>query len=136
MRFKLELAPASSRVGPALHYRWDRPTSPISRIIIICQMISSLIGLAVFFASCVFRKEIDDLVKPARDAAAFSPEDRVTRFFLKTFLLRLKGETIQDFFKLRAMEIQEDLLEKSQLLKEQEKEKEEILPKVRKLFIF
>ncbi len=29
------------------------------------------------------------------------------------------------------MEIQEDLIEKSQLLKEQEKEKEEILPKVR-----
>ena len=34
------------------------------------------------------------------------------------------------------MEIQEDLIEKSQLLKEQEKEKEEILPKVRYMFVF
>ena len=34
------------------------------------------------------------------------------------------------------MEIQEDLIEKSQLLKEQEKEKEEILPKVRYIFVF
>ena len=75
-------------------------------------------------------------MKPARDAAAFSPEDRVTRlffFFLKKtkhFSCVLRGETLQYFLKLRAMEIQEDLLEKSQLLKEQEKEKEEILPKV------
>lgn len=52
------------------------------------------------------RGKMDDIIKPSHDSS-FSPEDRVTK----------------------AMELQEDILEKSEFLKKQEEEKENIFPK-------
>ncbi|TRY72301.1 hypothetical protein TCAL_11269 [Tigriopus californicus] len=52
------------------------------------------------------RGKMDDIIKPSYDSS-FSPEDRVTK----------------------AMELQEDILEKSEFLKKQENEKENIFPK-------
>jgi hypothetical protein len=51
------------------------------------------------------RHRIDDIIKPS-SSKTFSPEDRVTR----------------------AMEMQEDLLRKSEFLKKQETERQEIFP--------